>query len=299
MPRRTLRDGRIVDDDSDSGIDVLWHRFLRPELSSPVRLAKNAIIVANVVIFVLQQNGELNLERWCKSVGQGLEAGSAAESAAEFFGGVLVSMFVHATWEHLVGNMLSLHFSTAALPSNFDLKRFLLCYFGGGVAGFMSNICLTRLHRHQFEERLRREESRLQCDFWWCDKSGYNTLAKVLSRGVTASWNMSKLAAIVLNESAKRVGASAGVYSVLASSMVLRLASLPFRKSASFRFVDAANLLLISKDCIRLVEELKRVPWTLDALLELDQIDHTAHAGGFIFGASLALFFLYSRRWVR
>mmetsp|Transcript_13213 Transcript_13213/g.39303 ORF Transcript_13213/g.39303 Transcript_13213/m.39303 type:complete len:212 (-) Transcript_13213:54-689(-) len=210
-------------------------------------------------------------------------------------------MFTHASEQHLWGNMIVLHCSCGVLPRDYGLGNFLVTYFVGHLAGIEGNVALAGLHRAQWKARLRRSEGDLVCNYWWCESTGYNTLAKMAGRGLAAGKNAANLAMMEFNEWAVRVGASAGVYAVLGASFVTRYVPLLVSPSGAPRALEANDLVgltMVSWDLFTMFQELGRVPWTMDSLMNTlaDGVDHTAHAGGFLFGVCAAMLFYRSKR---
>ena len=65
-------------------------------------------------------------------------------------GAMLVSMFTHLNAEHLVGNMLSLFFTSLSVFTDAEWNSpwaFLLIYIPSGLAGFLGNSLLVQMQQ--------------------------------------------------------------------------------------------------------------------------------------------------------
>lgn len=87
-------------------------------------VATVGLIVANVLIFAAAVSGNLpNPELWVLPYGQGLTPPQW-----------LLSMFMHASFDHLLGNMLFLWVFGLVIEGKIGWYRFLGCYLGIGIA---------------------------------------------------------------------------------------------------------------------------------------------------------------------
>lgn len=87
-------------------------------------IATVGLIVANTLIFFAAVNGILpNPELWVLPYGEGL-------TPAQW----LLSMFMHGSFDHLLGNMLFLWVFGLVIEGKIGWYRFLACYLGIGIA---------------------------------------------------------------------------------------------------------------------------------------------------------------------
>ena len=263
--------------------------YIRRELTEPVRVAKNVIIAANLVLLYLEESDVFSIRKWCANVRRGVDSDALS---ADYLLRVTASMFTHGDARHCVSNMVMLHVFTATLPEDYGLARYLLTYFGSGVAGFVANIQLAKSHRLEWQRRLAQsaQGARMVCDEWWCESTGWNSVARNLAVGIEATANAPAFAAMFMNEVTHRVGASAAVYGIIGATMLVR-GSTFMREGIRTGIMDLAALLRIVSDLEDVGAEMKHVPWSFDGLFDKvfrDNVDHTAHAGGVLFGMLFA-----------
>ena len=86
-------------------------------------VATVSLIVANTIIFFAAFTGSLpNPEQWVMPYGQGF-------TPAQW----LLSMFMHANFDHLLGNMLALWVFGLVIEGKIGWHRFLVCYLAIGI----------------------------------------------------------------------------------------------------------------------------------------------------------------------
>lgn len=184
---------------------------------------------------------------------------------------MVVSMFTHMNTEHLLGNMLSLFFTSLSVfidpPPQWNSPwAFLWIYIPSGLTGFVGNsIMVNRLQRN-FEKR--QEEVGLSWNrvvgIWNGDE--YRTAMERYSL-----WR---------EVAAKRIGASGAVYGLVGARIYTAIFS-PYHPPLNSDDLRALLGLL--------VEEAPRANWSsLDTVVSTSFVDHTAHLFGFITGMATA-----------
>ena len=97
-----------------------------------------AIIVANFAVWLLWEKAGTD-PGFTQSLVDGSYRPCEAENSCRELGfpwpvNVFTSMFMHASWEHILGNMLFLWIFGNNVEDTLGRPRFLLFYLGGGVA---------------------------------------------------------------------------------------------------------------------------------------------------------------------
>jgi membrane associated rhomboid family serine protease len=177
-------------------------------------------------------------------------------------GAMIVSMFTHLNAEHLVGNMLSLFFTSLSVftvPQWNSPWAFLMIYVPSGLAGFLGNSLLVRRMQDDLNKRQARNIPSLWTDIW--NGKQY--------RNATDGYRLLREMA------AKRIGASGAIYGVVGARIYTAIWS-PYHEPLN---VDDLRTLL----CL-VGEEVSQVPWSLDTLSTQSFVDHTAHVFGFVTG---------------
>ena len=103
----------------------------------PVRfpIATVTIIVLNAIVFLLElANGDAFINRWAL-VPADIVAGHNLIT-------ILTSMFMHAGWEHILGNMLFFWVFAPEIEDVMGPLRFTLFYLLGGVAATIAQIVI-------------------------------------------------------------------------------------------------------------------------------------------------------------
>ncbi|MGB0086606.1 MAG: rhomboid family intramembrane serine protease [Rhodomicrobiaceae bacterium] len=88
-----------------------------------------ALIIANVLVFFLELNAGNTFIRHWAFIPHEFSANPAGEIQTVFS-----AMFMHASWLHLIGNMLYLWIFGDNVEDNFGSFRFLLFYLACGIA---------------------------------------------------------------------------------------------------------------------------------------------------------------------
>jgi len=96
------------------------------------------LIILNVIVFLLELNGgNAFIERWAFVPGRFL-----ANPSAEF-PTMFTSMFMHAGWLHLIGNMLYLWIFGDNIEDRFGHGKFTLFYFLCGIAATFAQMAFN------------------------------------------------------------------------------------------------------------------------------------------------------------
>jgi membrane associated rhomboid family serine protease len=191
---------------------------------------------------------------------------------------MLVSMFTHLNAEHLVGNMLSLFFTSLSVFADAEWNSpwaFLLIYIPSGLAGFLGNSLIVQMQQKKRE----RKSPSLTIDSmaqWMANLwNGFD------HKNVQERYLLWRRAA------AKRVGASGAVYGVVGARIYTAIWS-PYHPPLNVN--DVKTLLCL------IGEELPR---SFDMATE-SMVDHSAHLFGFVTGMVTAwmwdTWLIYRRR---
>src|SRR6184192_961607 len=62
---------------------------------------------------------------------------------------LVTSAFLHANWQHLIFNMMSLYFFGAGLEAHLGKPQFLLVYFGSIIGGDLLSLFVHRHHDYR------------------------------------------------------------------------------------------------------------------------------------------------------
>jgi membrane associated rhomboid family serine protease len=99
-----------------------------------------AIIVANIYVFVLElRGGDVFVLRW--------SAIPARIMAGHHLVTVLTSMFMHASWLHILGNMIFLWAFGPEIEDRMNPVRYLAFYLCGGTAALIAQIVVNPASR--------------------------------------------------------------------------------------------------------------------------------------------------------
>ncbi len=92
-----------------------------------------AIVALNVLVFLVELNaGEAFITRW-SVIPADIAAGRKLET-------VLTAMFMHASWMHIIGNMVFLHAFGPELEDAMGGPRYLVFYLLGGIAAMAAQV---------------------------------------------------------------------------------------------------------------------------------------------------------------
>ena len=106
----------------------------RRPLHRPV--VTTAIILVNAVVFVLElQGGEPFVTRW--------SVVPAEISAGHHLVTLLTAMFMHASWSHIIGNMLFLWVFGPAIEDAMGRGRYSAFYLIGGVVAMLAQVAVS------------------------------------------------------------------------------------------------------------------------------------------------------------
>ena len=94
------------------------------------------IIIVNFVVFGLElKGGDAFVLRWC--------AVPAEITSGHHLITILTAMFMHASWSHILGNMVFLWAFGPEIEDAMNPLRYLLFYLAGGLAAMLGQIALT------------------------------------------------------------------------------------------------------------------------------------------------------------
>jgi len=106
----------------------------RRPLNRPV--VTGAIILVNAVVFLLElQGGEPFVSRW--------SVVPAEISAGHHLITVLTAMFMHASWSHIIGNMVFLWAFGPEIEGAMGPGRYLVFYLLGGVVAMLAQVSVS------------------------------------------------------------------------------------------------------------------------------------------------------------
>jgi len=111
---------------------------LRDVSRRPLRvpIVTGTIIAINVVAFVLELNGgDAFITRW-SVIPADVTSGQHLET-------ILTAMFLHAGWEHILGNMLFLWVFGPEIEDVMSHPRFLVFYLLGGLTATVAQIAIS------------------------------------------------------------------------------------------------------------------------------------------------------------
>ncbi len=95
-----------------------------------------AIILLNAIVFALElQGGDAFVARW--------SAVPADITAGHHWGTVLSAMFMHASWSHIIGNMVFLWAFGAEIEDAMGPLRYSVFYLLGGIAAMLAQVLAT------------------------------------------------------------------------------------------------------------------------------------------------------------
>ena len=91
------------------------------------------IIVINVIVFILELvNGDAFVSRW-SLVPSDISAGRHLET-------IFTAMFMHASWSHIIGNMVFLWAFGPEIEDSMGRGRYAIYYLLGGVAAMLAQV---------------------------------------------------------------------------------------------------------------------------------------------------------------
>jgi membrane associated rhomboid family serine protease len=111
---------------------------LRDVSRRPLRvpIVTGAIIAINVAVFVLELNGgDPFIMRWSLI--------PAEVSAGRHLETIITAMFLHAGWEHILGNMLFLWVFGPAIEDVMSRPRYVVFYLLGGLVATLGQILIS------------------------------------------------------------------------------------------------------------------------------------------------------------
>ncbi|MBV8198475.1 MAG: rhomboid family intramembrane serine protease [Candidatus Eremiobacteraeota bacterium] len=95
-----------------------------------------SIIVVNVIVFIIElMNGDQFVLHWSMV--------NADVSAGHRLTTILTSMFLHASWSHIIGNMIFLWAFGPEIEDEMGPARYLLFYLVGGVAASLTQVVVA------------------------------------------------------------------------------------------------------------------------------------------------------------
>jgi membrane associated rhomboid family serine protease len=215
---------------------------------------------------------------------------------------MLVSLFSHADWEHVMSNMFLLWMMGKKLfvPFDFETSRearnwrwlvsswsspfcFLWIYFGSQLISVAGCRLLSHLLDREWERRKRQDRATWSWqwvpDSW---KDAYYTVSNAQQAVELRVWQYTPT-----------IGSSAAVFGVVGAYIY----SVFCNRQHPARMDSQSLMLWLAK----IAMELSRTPFSLDQLSLLnnvDNIDHAAHICGFVGGFSLAaVWHTLSRIW--
>ena len=104
----------------------------------PLPVVTYALIALNVLVFIIELNqGESFIRQWAV-VPRQLVANPSAEIPTIF-----TSMFMHAGWMHLLGNMLFLWIFGDNVEERLGRARFLIFYLACGIAATLAQVAVS------------------------------------------------------------------------------------------------------------------------------------------------------------
>lgn len=104
----------------------------------PVRvpLVTSAIIVVNVVVFVLElMRGEAFVTQWA--------AVPAQIVSGHHWITILTAMFMHGSWSHIIGNMIFLWAFAPEIEDAMGRVRYLVFYLVGGLVAMLAQVAAS------------------------------------------------------------------------------------------------------------------------------------------------------------
>lgn len=153
------------------------------------------------------------------------------EDATEHGLAMLGAMFSHANWSHVIGNMFALvrFQSTLERYTVFNgTLTFLLLFVGGSFAGFYLNHYLIDTFVEDINNLINDVTKTYQCSHWLCTDTGFNRLVHFGGSAVVNVANLHENIYIHKSKHVRRLGASGGVYSIIATSIACQIYSLLF-----------------------------------------------------------------------
>jgi membrane associated rhomboid family serine protease len=101
-----------------------------------VPLVTSAIIVVNVVVFVLElMRGEAFVTQWA--------AVPAQIVSGHHWITILTAMFMHGSWSHIIGNMIFLWAFAPEIEDAMGRVRYLVFYLVGGLVAMLAQVAAS------------------------------------------------------------------------------------------------------------------------------------------------------------
>src|SRR6185295_16328921 len=122
-----------------------WHDpVLRWHGAPPVPVVNVALIVANFAVFLFYElpNGEAAVNQ---ASFYPCDVNNSCHLGVPWGVGWITAMFMHAGWDHILGNMLFLAIFGKNVEDTFGRLGYLLFYFAGGFAAMMLQTAMTLL----------------------------------------------------------------------------------------------------------------------------------------------------------
>jgi membrane associated rhomboid family serine protease len=217
------------------------------------------------------------------------------------------AMLSHASWSHVLGNMIALVRFQNSLSYSYRLSStsiFLILFVGGSFAGFFLNHTLIDTFVDDINSLIKEVTDPYKCSHWLCTNTGFNTIVELGGSALVNIANLSENVYIYRGKYVRRLGASGGVYSVIAASLAFQIHTILFGNGlpSLFSFSNIIGnlfqLIYLYTNGLDLYNEVKNVPFTLSGLKEAlknnyssayDGVDHVAHSGGIFFALGLLL----------
>jgi membrane associated rhomboid family serine protease len=122
-----------TEDDKMGGLVPLGDSSRRPVR---VPLVTSAIIVVNVVVFVLElMRGEAFVTQWA--------AVPAQIVSGHHWITILTAMFMHGSWSHIIGNMIFLWAFAPEIEDAMGRVRYLVFYLVGGLVAMLAQVAAS------------------------------------------------------------------------------------------------------------------------------------------------------------
>lgn len=211
---------------------------------------------------------------------------------------MLLSIFFHMEPSHLIINMLSLHRYGSETFVHSSSKRWhsfflvVASYLICGIGAFVGVELLSQYHEYQWEQSLQDARWKNRCTHWLCHKLNDATGLELSSifTNLWSDWKTSfRFAEAKLSmfyfRSVHRIGASGVTYGWMGMRLVTSWMS-PYH--SRLNGMDYFFLLVaLSHDLSKIALSLKDLKMSI--FLEEDNVDHSAHLMGFMFGMIWAI----------
>lgn len=237
--------------------------------------AMMAVIAANVIFFQHQENN-----RYSYNSRYGYDSFFSVYN--QTLKSMMISIFSHANLQHLLVNMYylwssgnSVFIATSSQTWRSPLS-FLALYFGSGLGGFCGVLALSSLHSKQWDQKLLVNRKS------FAETSGiFSSWSRPFADTWTYLTNIDSAANNFLFKTIPRVGASGAIFGIMGARVYTSIFdSLWHRKMTS---AETTSMV------VYVAMEFLLVPIQLDTVNVLDDnVDHVAHAGGFVSGMLIA-----------